>query len=35
MAAAAELLQELGVPDRIAAASRDWLLQVADEAAPR
>ena len=35
MAAAAELLQELGVPDRIAAASRDWLVQLAEEATPR
>lgn len=37
MAAAAELLRELGVPERIAAASRDWLVQLAEEAgaAPR
>ena len=35
MAAAAELLQELGVPDRIAAASRDWLVQLVEEATPR
>jgi 3-hydroxyisobutyrate dehydrogenase-like beta-hydroxyacid dehydrogenase len=33
MAAAAELLTELGVPDRIAAASRDWLVQLVDEGA--
>ncbi len=37
MAAAAELLRELGVPERIAAASRDWLVQLAAEggATPR
>jgi 3-hydroxyisobutyrate dehydrogenase-like beta-hydroxyacid dehydrogenase len=33
MAAASELLAELGVPARIAAASRDWLGQLAQEAA--
>lgn len=32
MAAAADLLTELGVPPRIADASRDWLRQLADEA---
>jgi 3-hydroxyisobutyrate dehydrogenase-like beta-hydroxyacid dehydrogenase len=32
MAAAADLLTELGVPPRIAEASRDWLRQLADEA---
>ena len=31
MAAAAELLAELGIPARIAAASRDWLVQLAQE----
>jgi 3-hydroxyisobutyrate dehydrogenase-like beta-hydroxyacid dehydrogenase len=31
MAAASELLAELGVPARIAAASRDWLVQLAKE----
>ena len=31
MAAAADLLGELGVPARIAAASRDWLEQLAAE----
>jgi 3-hydroxyisobutyrate dehydrogenase-like beta-hydroxyacid dehydrogenase len=31
MAAAAELLTELGVPPRIATASHDWLAQLADE----
>jgi 3-hydroxyisobutyrate dehydrogenase-like beta-hydroxyacid dehydrogenase len=37
MAASSELLGELGVPARIAAASRDWLAQLAEEsgAAPR
>jgi 3-hydroxyisobutyrate dehydrogenase-like beta-hydroxyacid dehydrogenase len=37
MAAATELLKELGVPARIAAASRDWLEQQAEEgrATPR
>jgi 3-hydroxyisobutyrate dehydrogenase-like beta-hydroxyacid dehydrogenase len=33
MAAASELLGELGIPARIAAASRDWLAQLAQEAA--
>src|SRR5258708_31097862 len=33
MAAASELLGELGIPARIAAASRDWLPQLAQEAA--
>ena len=33
MAAATELLTELGVPGRIAAASRDWLVQLVDEGA--
>jgi hypothetical protein len=33
MAAAAELLAELGIPARIAAASRDWLAQLAQESA--
>ena len=33
MAAATEMLGELGVPARIAAASRDWLEQLAKEAA--
>jgi 3-hydroxyisobutyrate dehydrogenase-like beta-hydroxyacid dehydrogenase len=33
MAAATDLLDELGVPARIAAASRDWLEQLAREAA--
>jgi 3-hydroxyisobutyrate dehydrogenase-like beta-hydroxyacid dehydrogenase len=33
MAAASELLAELGVPARIASASRDWLAQLAKEAA--
>ena len=32
MAAAADLLDELGVPPRIAAASRDWLADLADRA---
>jgi 3-hydroxyisobutyrate dehydrogenase-like beta-hydroxyacid dehydrogenase len=32
MAAASELLAELGVPPRIASASRDWLAQLAKEA---
>jgi len=31
MAAATELLGELGIPARIAAASRDWLEQLAAE----
>jgi 3-hydroxyisobutyrate dehydrogenase-like beta-hydroxyacid dehydrogenase len=31
MAAAADLLTELGVPPRIAAASHDWLAQLAEE----
>jgi 3-hydroxyisobutyrate dehydrogenase-like beta-hydroxyacid dehydrogenase len=31
MAAATELLAELGIPPRIAAASRDWLAQLAQE----
>ena len=35
MAAAAELLAELGIPARIAAASRDWLAQLAQESARR
>ncbi len=37
MAAASELLGELGIPARIAAASRDWLVQLAQEggATPR
>jgi 3-hydroxyisobutyrate dehydrogenase-like beta-hydroxyacid dehydrogenase len=35
MAAATELLGELGVPPRIAAASRDWLEQLAAESAAR
>src|SRR6185437_10983011 len=30
MAAATELLEELGVPPRIAAASRDWLVELSD-----
>jgi 3-hydroxyisobutyrate dehydrogenase-like beta-hydroxyacid dehydrogenase len=30
MAAATELLEELGVPPRIAAASRDWLVELTD-----
>jgi 3-hydroxyisobutyrate dehydrogenase-like beta-hydroxyacid dehydrogenase len=34
MAAAAALLSELGVPARIAAASRDWLNQLAQEDRP-
>ena len=33
MAAAAEMLGELGIPARIAAASRDWLAQLTEEAA--
>jgi 3-hydroxyisobutyrate dehydrogenase-like beta-hydroxyacid dehydrogenase len=33
MAAAAELLAELGIPARIARASRDWLAQLVKEAA--
>ena len=33
MAAAADLLAELGIPARIAAASRDWLAQLAQESA--
>ena len=33
MAAATDLLRELGIPARIAAASRDWLEQLAREAA--
>jgi hypothetical protein len=32
MTAATELLGELGIPARIAAASRDWLAQLAQEA---
>jgi 3-hydroxyisobutyrate dehydrogenase-like beta-hydroxyacid dehydrogenase len=35
MAAAAELLAELGIPARIAATSRDWLVQLAQEQTPR
>ncbi len=35
MAAASELLGELGIPARIAAASRDWLEQLAREQADR
>jgi hypothetical protein len=31
MAAATELLDELGIPARIAAASRDWLAQLTQE----
>jgi 3-hydroxyisobutyrate dehydrogenase-like beta-hydroxyacid dehydrogenase len=31
MAAASEMLAELGIPARIAAASRDWLAQLAQE----
>jgi 3-hydroxyisobutyrate dehydrogenase-like beta-hydroxyacid dehydrogenase len=31
MAAATEMLDELGVPSRIAAASRDWLAQLTEE----
>jgi 3-hydroxyisobutyrate dehydrogenase-like beta-hydroxyacid dehydrogenase len=31
MTAAADMLNELGVPPRIAAASRDWLVQLAEE----
>jgi hypothetical protein len=31
MAAATELLGELGIPARIAAASRDWLAQLTEE----
>jgi 3-hydroxyisobutyrate dehydrogenase-like beta-hydroxyacid dehydrogenase len=31
MAAASELLTELGVPPRVAAASREWLAQLARE----
>ena len=30
MAAATELLEELGVPPRIASASRDWLRELAE-----
>jgi 3-hydroxyisobutyrate dehydrogenase-like beta-hydroxyacid dehydrogenase len=33
MAAAAEMLRQLGVPDRIATASEEWLRQLADEQA--
>jgi 3-hydroxyisobutyrate dehydrogenase-like beta-hydroxyacid dehydrogenase len=33
MAAAADLLDELGVPPRIASASRDWLAELADRPA--
>ncbi len=32
MAAATDMLGELGIPPRIAAASRDWLKQIAEEA---
>jgi hypothetical protein len=35
MAAASELLGELGIPARIAAASRDWLAQLAAEGGSR
>ena len=35
MAAATDMLAELGIPARIAAASRDWLEQLAKEAADR
>ena len=31
MAAAADLLGELGIPARIAVASRDWLAQLNEE----
>ena len=34
MAAATALLGELGVPARIAAASHDWLTQLAQEGRP-
>jgi len=34
MAAAAAMLEELGVPSRVAAASRDWLEQLAAESPP-
>jgi hypothetical protein len=34
MAAATELLAELGVPSRISAASRDWLRELAARGAP-
>ena len=34
MAAASELLDELGVPARVARASQEWLTQLADEARP-
>lgn len=34
MRAATELLTELGVPPRVSAASRDWLVQLQDEPAP-
>lgn len=33
MAAAAEMLRQLGVPARIATASEEWLRQLAAEAA--
>ena len=33
MAAAADLLDELGVPARVTRASRDWLAELASEAA--
>jgi hypothetical protein len=35
MAAATELLTELGVPPRIAAASRDWLADLAGTSSTR
>jgi hypothetical protein len=32
MAAAAELLDDLGVPDRVPVAARDWLAELAGRA---